>query len=207
MNMQQDNWTILHDEYSKKEWVNKPSLFAESVINYLPPSGRLLELGAGLGQDSIYFANHGYDAVATDLETNKLQLLDYENITIMRVDLRQPLPFENGNFDIVYSHLALHYFDRQTTETIFREIYRVLKPGGIFAFFVNSISDPEYDTGVKIENDFFNINGVLKRYFSTDTANEFARKFNPILVDTNGETYKDSDKGVHNLIRYIGSKS
>ncbi len=128
--MTDDYWAKLHDMYSDKEWVTKPSLFAETVQAYLPKTGRLLELGAGLGQDSAYFTELGYDVTATDLNIDHLQTLGDEKFTVEAVDLRKPLPYSDSSFDIVYAHLSLHYFDQKTTEQIFSEIERILKPGG-----------------------------------------------------------------------------
>lgn len=199
-------WTKLHNSYSQTNWIAKSSLFAETTKDYLPAEGKLLELGAGLGQDSAYFNGLGYSITATDLNTDHLKELADGNFTVEQVDLRNHLPFSDKSFDIVYAHLSLHYFEKRITTQIFDEIYRVLKPEGIFAFFTNSTQDPEYNTGTKIEPDFFEINGISKRYLSIDAAKEFAHKFEPLLLDNKGETYKDSAKGVHNLIRFIGKK-
>jgi ubiquinone/menaquinone biosynthesis C-methylase UbiE len=100
----------------------------------------------------------------------------------------------------------LHYFNDQITKQIFTEIYRVLKKGGILAFFTNSINDPEYSTGEKIEDNFFVIDGVNKRYLSKTSAGVYAKGFHEILLDEDGETYKDMAVGVHNLVRYVGKK-
>jgi hypothetical protein len=77
---------------------------------------------------------------------------------------------------------------------------------GIFAFLANSTSDPEYHTGTKLEEDYFLIGKVKKRYFSTEFTGELTKGFYRILLDSCGETYKDRAKGVHNLIRFIGFK-
>jgi len=204
--MADDFWAKLHHIYSNEDWITKPSLFAETAIDYLPVSGSILELGAGLGQDSAYFADHGHIVTSTDLNIDQLQKLAGEKFAVKGVDLREQLSFEDASFDVVYAHLSLHYFDRHTTESIFDEIYRVLKPNGILAFFTNSTSDSEYNTGQKVEEDYFNTEGTLKRYLNVESAKQFAHSFEPILADNNGETYKDRAKGVHNLIRFIGKK-
>jgi SAM-dependent methyltransferase/8-oxo-dGTP pyrophosphatase MutT (NUDIX family) len=204
-------WADLHDNYKDRDWIDKPSLFAETAVTYFPTQGKVLELGAGQGQDSRYFAAHGYEVTSTDLEPSALEqsrakLSDdvRDKVTIQPADLRQELPFADACFDVVYAHLSLHYFDYETTVRLFGEIQRVLKPGGVLAFFTNSTADPEYGTGDKLEADFFKIGGATKRYFSVATARRFARYFDVALLDNHGETYKDRDKGVHNLIRFIG---
>lgn len=204
--MADDYWKKLHELYSDKDWITKPSLFAETVKDYLPKTGSLLELGAGLGQDSVYFSELGYSVTSTDLEISHLKDIAGDHMTIQQVDLRNLLPFEDTQFDIVYAHLSLHYFTTETTEQVFSEIYRVLKPGGVLAFFTNSTSDPEYNTGIKLEDNYFEIDGTAKRYLDVESSKSFAKNFTVVLADNNGETYKDSAKGIHNLIRFIGKK-
>lgn len=211
--MNDNVWSDLHKDYKTRDWIDKPSLFAETALTYFPTTGRILDLGAGQGQDSRFFAEHGYEVVSTDFEEsalleNKAKLSgDLEQtITLRLVDLRTVLPFEDESFEVVYTHLSLHYFDQETTTRIFGEIQRVLKPGGVLAFFVNSVHDPEYNTGTKLEEDYFLIDKTKKRYFSIDSTAAFTKEFAVKLLDDQGETYKDRAKGVHNLIRFIGTK-
>lgn len=208
-----DTWTDLHNNYKTKDWVEKPSIFAETAITYFPQNGKVLDLGAGLGQDSRFFAEHGYEVTSTDLKETALKerfaTLSEEvkrRTTIQKTDLREELPFADAAFDVVYAHLSLHYFNYETTVRLFGEIRRILKPGGVFAFFVNSVHDPEYNTGEKLEDDYFQIDKTAKRYFSVDAARAFTRYFDTNLLDDKGETYKDNAIGVHNLIRFIGTR-
>lgn len=211
--MSSTTWQEIHNDYKASDWINKPSLFAETAISYFPSVGKVLDLGAGQGQDSRFFAEHGYDVVSTDLEDTALEqsrakLTDelQQKVTVQKVDLREALPYSDASFDVVYAHLSLHYFDHETTAKLFEDIKRVLKPGGVLAFFTNSTDDPEYNTGTKIEEDYFMVDQTAKRYFSVKTARAFAYEFDVILLDNQGETYKDRAKGVHNLIRFIGKK-
>jgi SAM-dependent methyltransferase len=204
-------WKTLHSHYQKQEWIQRPSIFAETAVTFFPKKGTVLELGAGIGQDSIYFASLGYQVVSSDIEINSLSSnlchqdeTIVNNITIEKIDLSNRLPFKDNVFDVVYAHLSLHYFDKNTTQQIFDEIERVLKPGGIIAFLSNSINDPEYRTGVYLEDDFFLIGKAKKRYLSLESVREFTKQFHPLLLDDQGETYKDQAKGVKSLIRYIG---
>ena len=163
-----------------------------------------------MGQDGIYFSEKGYDVTATDLfiETvNKtIREKSAQHIKTTVVDLRNPFTFANESYDIVFAHLSLHYFDQETTRRIFDDIYRVLKPGGVLAFLMNSTSDPEYATGTRIEDDYYQIEGVAKRFFSVESLKPYLAKFNITLLDAQGETYKDKAIGVHNLIRVIATK-
>lgn len=212
--MTDEFWKDLSNRYSKEDWARIPSIFVQEVKQYLPDKSKVLELGTGQGQDGLWLASElGLSVVATDVEESALENakarkeeLGISGIDFEKLDLAKPFNFQDKSFDIVYSHLALHYFDAKTTKQIFSEIYRVLKPGGVIAFLVNSVNDPEYNTGLKIEEDYFDTEGTKKRYFSPESAKVFAKDFEVVLCDESGETYKDDAKGVHNLVRFVGRK-
>ena len=205
-------WRDAHNDYKEQDWINIPSIFAEQVFPYFPNDAQVLELGAGQAQDGCYFAEQGCSVVTTDFEESALELARQKiaskglDIEVQEVDLREELPFSSGSFDVVYAHLSLHYFDHETTRRLIQEAERVLKPGGMFAFLVNSVSDPEYQQGEEIEPDYFQVGNAAKRYFSVDTARMYTQYFDVNLLDDLGETYKDKEKGVHNLIRFVGTK-
>lgn len=207
-------WEDLHQKFYKDaDWIDKPNLFAQDAIKYFPKSGKILDLGAGQGQDSRFFAEHGYEVVSTDIEESALEISKSKlpgnlktKVTIQQLDVREDFPFEDESFDVVYAHLSLHYFSFDTTWKIFDNITRVLKPSGLVAVFTNSVDDPEYGTGKRLEPDFFQIDNVSKRYFSVDSMRKYSEYYEIILLDNHGETYKDAAKGIHNLIRFIGQK-
>lgn len=207
-----DVWSDLHKNYRQQDWIDKPSIFAEQAIQYFPEEGKILELGSGQAQDGCYFAGQGFTVIATDIENSALELAKEKaksngvEVEFENVDLSQELPFENNSFDVVFAHLSLHYFDYETTLRLFGEIQRVLKPGGLLAFLVNSVNDPQYNTGTEIEPDYFQIDKTAKRYFSEATARNFTQYFEVNLLDELGETYKDTAKDVHNLVRFVGAK-
>lgn len=59
-----------------------------------------------------------------------VDFVSYSN-DVIKHNLLQPLPFENSNFDAVYSSHVLEHFSRAEADNFVSEIYRVLKPGGI----------------------------------------------------------------------------
>lgn len=207
----QDYWHKKHQKYSTQDWIRTPTIFATQILKYLPKSGSLLELGCGQGQDSIYFAQHDLQVTATDFsdfalfeakQTTPPGLKD--KITYQVVDIANKLPFPQASFDIVYSHLAVHYFDKTRTQQLFDEIYTTLKPGGIFAILVNTLDDPEIGESQLVETDLYiTPSGLQKRFFSVDSVQEFTAKFETLLLDNHGETHKDTIK---TLIRYVGKK-
>jgi SAM-dependent methyltransferase len=209
--MANTKWDKLHKHYKNQDWIGKPNIFAEEVLEYFPKKGKILCLGDGQGQDGRFFASKGYDVTSTDISDEaqninkeKIKEAGLENITVEKLDLTEKFPYDDASFDVVYAHLSLHYFTEEVTKSIFKEIKRVLKGGGVLAVFTNSVNDPEFNTGKRIEEELFEIEGIQKRFFSKYSMDYFAQDFQIVLLDDNGKTYKDEAKGVHNLIRFIG---
>jgi len=204
-------WKNVFDKYQKMGLGQKPSIFAQEVLGYFADKHSLLDLGAGLGQDSRLFSSQGLAVTCTDVSDYALELardnLSVGNIKFLKVDLASTLPFKNESFDVVYSHLALHYFDAATTRQLFQEIQRVLKPGGILAALFNTIDDPEIKESHfrKIEENYYQEgDGLKKRYFCVRCLSEFTRDlFEIIILDNKGRTYKDE---IECLIRFVGKK-
>lgn len=208
--MSQVFWNKTHREkYSKADWATKPSIFADQVVKFFPKSGRVLDIGTGQGGDAEYFRSLGYSVTATDFSDAALESAKsrFKGIDFLKLDTAEKFPFPNGSFDVVYSHMALHYFDAATTRKMFKEIHRLLKPTGIFATITNTMDDPEkeIDHYAELEPGHYqDPKGIAKRYFSVDSMRQFTEGlFEPILLDAKGETYKDDIK---TLIRFVGKR-
>jgi SAM-dependent methyltransferase len=204
-------WSGLHKHYSTQDWIDIPNIFAEEVLEYLPKQGKVLCLGDGQGQDGRFFAQKGYEVTSTDISKEALKISEekankenLKNISVETLDLREPFLYKDNSFDVVYAHLSLHYFSEEQTKNVFKEIRRVLKKGGIVCVFTNSVNDPEFNTGKRLEQEYFEIDGFNKRFFSKFSMDYFTKDFQVLLLDDQGKTCKDEAKGVHNLIRFVG---
>lgn len=96
----------------------------------------VLCLGSGGGQDSVAFGLMG--ASVTVLDLSDVQLArdreaaahhELETITVQG-DMRDLSAFEENEFDIVWQPYSLNYSPE--VEPVFREVARVLKPGGVY---------------------------------------------------------------------------
>lgn len=97
---------------------------------------RVLEIGVGSGSDFECWVLNGAVATGVDLTDSAISLtrerLQLNHIDSEAYDLRvadaENLPFDNDQFDIVYSWGVLHH--TPDTQRAFQEAWRVLKPGG-----------------------------------------------------------------------------
>jgi ubiquinone/menaquinone biosynthesis C-methylase UbiE len=94
----------------------------------------LLEIGCGMGYDSLEFLKRGVHVTATDLTTNAVALTrrHFEVEQVQAEDIRTAnaldLPFPENTFDAVWANGVLHATG--DTYRAIQEARRVLKPGG-----------------------------------------------------------------------------
>ncbi len=116
-----------HDRYTLEPWIKPFARFAEGRDK------RVLEVGVGMGADYLEWLKAGADAYGLDFTprgvahtqrrcalhgvTPKVTVGDAEN-----------LPYPDNSFDLVYSWGVVHH--SPDTAKCFREIARVLRPGG-----------------------------------------------------------------------------
>lgn len=92
------------------------------LARYLPPGGRILEFGAGTGQQAKVLSAKGYRVVAVDLASNP-----YETVFPVEVYDGRRIP-QDGFDAILSSNVLEHVEDLPATLAEFR---RVLRPGGV----------------------------------------------------------------------------
>ena len=141
---------------------------------------KLLELGCGQGRDTLFFALNDLDVHALDssvIATENLhKKLREKNISIdlKHFDARQGIPFSNNFFDAIYAHMFfnMHLTDEEL-KFLFIESNRVLKNNGMLFFSVRSDKDAQYNTGKKLDNNIFEINGFQIRFFTKSQIRSF----------------------------------
>ena len=105
----------------------------EAFLHRLRDSGcvRLLEVGPGTGQDSVYFRDQGREVVAADLSPAMVARCRAKGIDARVVDFLH-LDFPPGSFDAVYALNCLLHVPNADLPGVLRAIREVLRPGGLF---------------------------------------------------------------------------
>ena len=174
MKDQLSHWNNAHANQQLHKHSAHETDFARYINTGIPPLASILELGCGEGNDSIYFAEQGHAITATDFSNTVLEQnndrLTHPNLTFSIQDISQPLQFDNASFDVIYARLSLHYFTNETTASIFREIARVLKPGGMLCFMCKSTADHLHGQGQEIERNMYELEGHVRHFFSKEYA-------------------------------------
>ena len=97
------------------------------------PPGRVLDLGAGEGADSIRLALLGYDVFAVDISkvgAEKILMFMEEVGAAVNVEVADIVTYEpHGEFDLVICNGVLHYIDDK--KPILERMQMATRPGGI----------------------------------------------------------------------------
>jgi SAM-dependent methyltransferase len=98
---------------------------------------KLLDLGCGAGENSVYFAKKGADCIASDYSEGMvevaLKLAQKNGVKVTGATVNaMALDFPDNSFDIVYASNLLHHLPDPTA--CIAEMHRVLKPGGQACF-------------------------------------------------------------------------
>ena len=149
-------------------------------------ANKIVELGAGLGRDSIYFAKNSIHVEALDYSQSGIkninQKIKQNNLSNLiktkNFDVRKTLPFKNNSIEGVYSHML--YCMALTTsdlESLNKEIHRILKPGGINIYTVRHTNDGDYNKGIHRGEDMYENDGFIVHFFSKNKINSLLDGF------------------------------
>lgn len=129
----------------------------------------ILDLGCGVGADTLYLLERGFKVLSCDFSNEALKSVQ-ENIPgskIKYLNMLDKFPFEDETFSIIVADLSLHYFDDETTIHIMNEIKRVLKNNGVLLARVATVKDFNFGAGVgeELEKNYYFEGDYAKRFF------------------------------------------
>ncbi len=141
-------WEKAAEAYATGE--HKTGRELQLVIEFARPKGteRVLDIGTGAGHTALALAPRVSSVVLTDpvpimLATARRLFAEagVRNAEFVEANAER-LPLPDASFEIVTTRLAAHHFD--DVPLAFREVARVLRPGGVFIF-VDTLApeDPE----------------------------------------------------------------
>lgn len=143
--MAADEWTTAEhalrylrraDEYPRRAE-------GESVLLEHVPADvrRMLDLGAGDGRllallqvDRSEMHGVGVDHSPVMLKAARTRFAGDARVELVEHDLVEPLP-SLGRFDAVVSSFAIHHLEHERKRSLYREVFGLLNPGGVFANF------------------------------------------------------------------------
>ena len=124
------------------------------------PNSNVLEIGCGRGDFLLAFKKLGFRVSGTDISQESRNILESENIQVCDIE-NEKLPFENNQFDVVFNKSLIEHL--YNPENLFKETYRVLKPGGLVITMV-----PDWESNYRIYYDDFTHKTPYTKYSLLD---------------------------------------
>lgn len=156
-------YDLLADEYATRifdELEKKPfdCAFLDRLASRLRPGDRVLDLGCGPGHVGRYLGLRGLEVHGVDISERMVDVARRLNpsLTFAQGDMRR-LDLRDASAAAALAFYSIIHFSARELVDIFREIRRVLKPGGLLAlaFHVgNEVRHVDELWGIKASLDF-----------------------------------------------------
>ena len=172
----------------------EPSIAAKQSIELFKEKNikNIIELGAGLGRDSIFFAQNSINVKALDYSPSAIRIINEKaekknltNLVSTKIfDIRKKLPFENNSIEACFSHM-LYCMALSSLElnNLNDEILRVLKPNGINIYTVRHTKDGDYKNGIHRGEDLYENDGFIIHFFSKNKINQLSKGFQILNIE------------------------
>ena len=160
-----------------------------SLLREIKQDSKVLEIGAGMGENTELMLLQGLEVIASDISPKSVEVMknkftNFINFSSHVVDMEN-LIFEDNTFDIVCSAGSLSYGDNVI---VMNEIYRVLKTGGQFIA-LDSLSN----------NPIYNLNRLIHHFRGNRSKSTLERMPNIKLITRYEKKFGHVD------VRYFGS--
>ena len=148
--MVEDGYDQLAEQYARTRTLNPNNKsYIDLLATLLPKNSYVLDLGCGPGVPITKELAKHFNVVGIDFSHNQIQLAKklVPEAEFYKIDMTQ-MPFESESFDGIFSFLAIIHVPREQKASLFRNIYKILKPNGILLIAIGCddwISTPEDD--------------------------------------------------------------
>lgn len=161
------------------------------IERYLPPGAKILDVGAGAGEYSLYFARKGYQVSALELTDSNIaafrrKLRPEDSIDLVQGNALDLSRYADESFDIVLVFGPLYHLHSEgDRQKCIAEAKRVSKPDGklFFAFIPNDMilltefaNRPDYFTAGDYDKETFALEDFPFVFHTVDECREMLNK-------------------------------
>jgi len=180
--------SVWNNQFMKQNYYREKEIsFAHETVEFIKKQNtqnpKLLDLGCGQGQDSIFFTDNGFQVTAMDWSKEALSSIVDKRIKKVCQDMRNLSIFKPKTFDVVYCVFSIHFFRREEAQKIIDQIQHVLKPDGVLALIAKSTEDKYYGKGQQITQHMFIYSNVLRHFFAEKELKEMLKNFKIISCE------------------------
>jgi ubiquinone/menaquinone biosynthesis C-methylase UbiE len=150
-----DNFSKQASSYSKYR-PHYPDEMIEYLISFVNNKSIALDIATGNGQIAHKLSAFFEKVYGTDISQKQLDNATQAFNIIYRLEPAEKTSFEDKTFDLITVAQAIHWFN---FDQFYKEIYRILKPDGIFAVLGYGLFSTNPESDLILRNYYYNIIG------------------------------------------------
>ncbi|HUJ16720.1 MAG TPA: methyltransferase domain-containing protein [Nitrospirota bacterium] len=136
-----DRYARTRDNADRPSWKIRERQYALDAF-IRNNSGRILEIGAGTGQDSLFFKENSLDVTAIDLSEEHVSCCIEKDVHAITMDVYE-MKFEDAYFDGIYSINCFLHVPKKDLPKVLYGARRILRTGGLF--YLGVYGDRDYE--------------------------------------------------------------
>ncbi|MBI5804317.1 class I SAM-dependent methyltransferase [Candidatus Pacearchaeota archaeon] len=133
----------------------------EQINLLFPNKSKILDLGAGPGNQAVFFKNKGHEVLCLDICEKFLEKCKEKNLSTIKMDFEN-LSLPEKSFDVVWAYTSLLHVPKSKVPAIIRKIKGLLRKEG---FFLISLKEGKGEG-------FLEFRSGTRRWFSLYTEKE-----------------------------------
>ena len=142
-----------HLAYDYRHYDGRDWRFFEPVFTRMKPAPPVLDVGSGIGLFLECCRRHVMPAMGIESSKEGVEECARKGLQVVRGDITVPFPFEDATFGSVLVHHVLEHISLQKERFVLKEIFRVLRDGGL----VMVVSPNVFDPGALVDPDHVNL--------------------------------------------------
>lgn len=167
----QDYQRVWEELFSSRDWGKYPP---EDLIRFMARNFKsaekriqstILEVGCGTGANVWFLCKEGFNVFGIDSsetgiklakdKVSQMGLARDDTVLDLRVGNFVKLPWEDGSVDAVIDIFAIYANPPSVIQQVIKEIYRVLRPGGLFYSKLWGTETTGYGSGARLDRNTF----------------------------------------------------
>jgi SAM-dependent methyltransferase len=182
-------------------WGQGESPTALEALHYLKTKSKILDVGCGYGRDYKLFLEKGFEVVGLDSSGEAIKLAKefVPKGEFIKADAIK-MPFGDGSFDVVFSHLFMHLlYEDDVRKEFLKECGRLLRPGGLIIESFFSTDDPTFGEGQEVAPRTFYVERKARigRFFNEEEVRSDFSDFEIIELKKLSEEHSHGSPHTH----------
>lgn len=189
-----------------------------AFLKFLPavPKGHALDVGAGMGQNSVFLARQGFDVEALeqdkDIALKCRERMDKDGVAVkVTVDSIENHELPENKYSLIVAAWVFQFIAPDKVLPVLKKLEKALAPGGFLYIGTFSVNDAGFvyakNRLAEHKNTIRHEKGILMHYFeSGELEKELAHMEDVLSVSGTRKDYSHGEPHTHGFIELVRRK-